>query len=419
MTSRPATPPNETPAKRKHHRFHYVSTVAEWVEAYHPDGFHPVHLDDVLDHRYRVIRKLGYGSFSTVWLAVDQVSSRHVAVKVIRAADSPKPQEVAVYQYLARPETKPTGRRNIAMGPQAELMLYKSPICQDGDWWKRRFPIAWARRMLRDVLSGIHFLHTNGVVHGDLHLGNVLLTAKQLDVTSTAAETLKQNPAEGQAVRRLDDRTDLWAPAYILPSKVLLDQVSFGLDPLVKLSDLGQAFWESHPSSSLSTPPQLQAPEALLGGRLGRGVDLWSFGCLVFELITGQSLFRINQLEGNRFDEEFNDQHLLEALDVTQQRLPSHLWAQWKRSGSYFGADGKRREATGPTSDEESYGNGGDPLDLDYDSDVLGQDTGQPVPLASAERYDPLEVQFTAARPVDMDEREAPWCSGSCAACCS
>jgi hypothetical protein len=34
-------------------------------------GFHPVELGDVFNARYRVLRKLGYGRYSTVWLAED------------------------------------------------------------------------------------------------------------------------------------------------------------------------------------------------------------------------------------------------------------------------------------------------------------------------------------------------------------
>jgi serine/threonine protein kinase len=44
----------------------------EWVESYRPGGFHPVDIDDTFQaERYEIVRKLGHGSSSTVWLAQD------------------------------------------------------------------------------------------------------------------------------------------------------------------------------------------------------------------------------------------------------------------------------------------------------------------------------------------------------------
>ena len=54
------------------HRFVPVYADAEFAGDYVRGGFHPVHLGDVYDNRYRVLRKLGFGAFSTIWLARDQ-----------------------------------------------------------------------------------------------------------------------------------------------------------------------------------------------------------------------------------------------------------------------------------------------------------------------------------------------------------
>lgn len=71
MASQPQTPPPHNPTSEKAFRFHELGTPCEWAESYHPSGFHPVHFGDVLNDRYEVIRKLGHGSFGTVWLAWD------------------------------------------------------------------------------------------------------------------------------------------------------------------------------------------------------------------------------------------------------------------------------------------------------------------------------------------------------------
>ncbi len=53
-------------------RFERIYDVVESVEEYRRGGYHPVHLNDVFNHRYEIIAKLAYGQYSTVWLALDQ-----------------------------------------------------------------------------------------------------------------------------------------------------------------------------------------------------------------------------------------------------------------------------------------------------------------------------------------------------------
>lgn len=68
---RPPTPPSLTPADGET-RFEPITLPCEWVEDYCPGGHHPVVLGDVFhDGQFKVIRKLGEGSYSTVWLARD------------------------------------------------------------------------------------------------------------------------------------------------------------------------------------------------------------------------------------------------------------------------------------------------------------------------------------------------------------
>ena len=46
-------------------------------------GYHPVHLGEVLIDRYVIVQKLGWGQFSTVWLAKDMMyENTFVALKV-------------------------------------------------------------------------------------------------------------------------------------------------------------------------------------------------------------------------------------------------------------------------------------------------------------------------------------------------
>ncbi|KAE8373171.1 hypothetical protein BDV26DRAFT_285358 [Aspergillus bertholletiae] len=47
------------------------SNIEEGTQMYRPRGFHPVYIGDVFNNRYKVLNKIGYGVYSTVWLVRD------------------------------------------------------------------------------------------------------------------------------------------------------------------------------------------------------------------------------------------------------------------------------------------------------------------------------------------------------------
>jgi serine/threonine-protein kinase SRPK3 len=57
------------------HDFYFAGPDLESPDRYQPGGYHPIHLGDVYCQRYRVIHKLGFGAYSTVWLARDLKST--------------------------------------------------------------------------------------------------------------------------------------------------------------------------------------------------------------------------------------------------------------------------------------------------------------------------------------------------------
>lgn len=79
-----------------HVQLHYTTMTAplveyeyihgmEYLSDYRKDGYYPVHINDRLDKRYRVVHKLGHGTFSTAWLAIDEKTTKYVAIKLSTA----------------------------------------------------------------------------------------------------------------------------------------------------------------------------------------------------------------------------------------------------------------------------------------------------------------------------------------------
>ena len=54
----------------------------EEIEDYHIDGYHPCHVNEIIDSRYVLLKKLGFGHFSTVWLALKLQDKELYALKI-------------------------------------------------------------------------------------------------------------------------------------------------------------------------------------------------------------------------------------------------------------------------------------------------------------------------------------------------
>jgi serine/threonine-protein kinase SRPK3 len=72
----------------------------ERLEQYRPGGFHPITIGDHLCGRYRIVHKLGFGTFSTVWLARDERADRYVVIKIAVAKETCESQENTITRLL-------------------------------------------------------------------------------------------------------------------------------------------------------------------------------------------------------------------------------------------------------------------------------------------------------------------------------
>jgi serine/threonine protein kinase len=122
------------------------------------------------------------------------------------------------------------------------------------------------------------------------------------------------------------------------------------------------AFWSHDPPNSTVTPTALRSPELILGEKIGLGIDIWSFGCLLFELLTGVSLFSVMVLHEDH-QGRTDDHHLLQMNDILELLPDTWLEEKWPRAKNFFGPN---RERLGPCIDgqEEPYID--DPLEVRF-----------------------------------------------------
>lgn len=244
MTSPPATPPAELPPDPQSWRFKDTGAPCEWAEKYWPGGFHPVNLGDTFrDGKYKVVRKLGDGSYSTVWLAVSTgyVSSciyfpfscvllrfripplncryrtpRYVALKIIVAKAPTTNTKLCILDHLSKLAPTDTRAQHVTVlldtfqyqgingkhqclvleptGATAASLVQELPENKPKMYGKRqRYPKWMAKNILLHALRGLAFLHQNGVVHGGVQPGNLLYYVE--DTGLAKEDDLKQDEA--------------------------------------------------------------------------------------------------------------------------------------------------------------------------------------------------------------------------------
>ncbi|KAM3620933.1 uncharacterized protein V6R79_003846 [Siganus canaliculatus] len=178
-------------------------------------GYHHVKIGDLFNSRYHVIRKLGWGHFSTVWLAWDIQEKRFVAMKVVKSAEH--------YTETALDEIKllKSVRNTDPCDPNREKVVqllddFKisgvngTHVCMVFEvlgyhllkWIIRSnyqgLPLPCVKSIIRQVLQGLDYLHTKcKIIHTDIKPENILLTVNEPYIKKMAAEATQWQKAGG------------------------------------------------------------------------------------------------------------------------------------------------------------------------------------------------------------------------------
>ncbi|KAI9933897.1 hypothetical protein MW887_004969 [Aspergillus wentii] len=288
------------------------------MEYYEPGGYHPVKIGDYFLNRYRIVHKLGHGTYSTIWLAQDETSNKNVAVKVCRASFNAL--EIGMLAKLSAPSSD-RGRAIIPsildrfniQGPNGDhVCLVTSPARMSvsdakKESWISLFQLEVARAIAAQLVIAVQYIHSQRFVHGDLHQGNILFLPSCEFTAELPTEKIykKYGEPEFEPVNRLDgQKLPTGVPEHgVVP--IWLGEASENvtlLESRILLSDFGEAFSPAQEKKFESHAPLLiRPPEARFEPTksLTSSSDIWSLACTIWDIIAQKTLF-----EGIMTDED-------------------------------------------------------------------------------------------------------------------
>lgn len=178
----------------------------EEIQDYCPGGYHPVKLNEPYkDGRYITTRKLGWGHFSTVWLAKDTLENRHVALKVVRSAShytETAVDEIKLCQKIASADPQHPGHAHVVSlldqfnhkGPNGTHVCMVFEVLGENllglikRYDHKGIPVPLVKQITRQILLGLDYLHrVCGIIHTDLKPENVLIAIEDVEEVARAA----------------------------------------------------------------------------------------------------------------------------------------------------------------------------------------------------------------------------------------
>lgn len=224
--------------------------------------------DNLVKETYDVLSVLGHGASGQVFKVKHKTNEKCYACKVVKKnASMNDAQSMSTEMEIM----KRIRHRNVV----SMYELYETPKClwiilelvEGGDIHEflakvPHYTETMAARHFKQVLMGVHYLHSLGVVHRDLKLDNILLSNNSPNADLKIAD--------------------------------------FGLSALVRLNEDGYDADESSKRKSYSLlhdmwgTKEYFAPE-VIDQNYGPQADVWALGCVLFEMLSGAQAFPVKE----------------------------------------------------------------------------------------------------------------------------
>ncbi|MEJ2246237.1 MAG: protein kinase [Acidobacteriota bacterium] len=220
-------------------------------------------IGQTLSH-YRIVEKIGQGGMGEVYKAEDTKLGRNVALKFLPDAFTSDPERMARFEREAKllaslnhPNIAGIYGLEQADGNRFLVLEYVEGETLQARISKGALPLEDALELCRQIAEGLEAAHEKGVIHRDLKPANVMITAEE-------------------KVKILD---------FGLAKAFSDDTQSIDSSQSPTLTEA-----MTRPGVILGTAAYM-SPEQAKGKSVDKRADIWAFGCILYECLTGKRAF--------------------------------------------------------------------------------------------------------------------------------
>ncbi|KUJ06239.1 kinase-like protein [Mollisia scopiformis] len=276
------------------------------------EKFYPMTLGEVINEKYKVVAKLGFGSASTIWCCRNLATNKYAALKIYAhdlVAEDEIDNETAIYKHLSTAGNPDhpgkmyvrtiqdsffvTSRAGNPHQCLVHEVLSNDILSLRYTRPDRKLPEAMLKQILIHLLLALDFLHSEcHIIHTDIKEENILLGL----VDSSIVEQLDTKEIAASSLYKSVNGYNLYKSAnFGIP-------IRFGRPILCDFS-LARNGQVKHCHDI--QPDPYRAPEVILEMPWGYAVDIWNVGVMVWDMFENRRMFDGLDPEtgkyGNRF----------------------------------------------------------------------------------------------------------------------
>ncbi|KAI7732327.1 hypothetical protein M8C21_010066, partial [Ambrosia artemisiifolia] len=322
------------------------------------DGHYMFAIGDNLTSRYKIHGKMGEGTFGQVLECWDKERKEMVAVKIVRGIKKYREAAMIEIDVMEMERVTEFPMSNVDIGPRKRQRIgwdvvhpappkilsrsesliscvqlrnwfdYRNHICivfeklgpSLYDFLRknnyRSFPIDLVREIGRQLLECIAFMHDLRLIHTDLKPENILLVSPEY-IKVPDYKGSSRSPKDSSYSKRIPKCS------------------------AIKVIDFGSTTYDRPDQSYIVSTRHYRAPEVILGLGWSYPCDIWSVGCILVELCSGEALFQTHE----------NLEHLA-MMERVLGFLPQHMLRKADRHADKYIRKGRLDWPEGATSRE-------------------------------------------------------------------